>query len=208
MIVSGVLRPLCVVLAALFAAPCGFAQAPLPATPTAPPAVAGQPLSIAVLEGKDAVNSIPLLRSVAPVVEIRDQNDFPVEGATVVFTLPEQGPGGTFAGGGTSFSTRSDSHGQATPPPIVPRLAGKFEIKVSATAGDRKGETLIAQTNSTGTYSGPALSGGRPFYRKKLTWIVAGSAAAAVILVIALTHHSGSGSSTAVVITPGVPVFQ
>ena len=207
MIISGVVRPLCIVLTILIATPCGFAQAPPPAPGTSAPTVAAPPLNIAVLEGKNAVNSVSLLRSVAPVVEIRDQNDFPVEGATVVFTLPEQGVGGTFAGDGTSFSTRSDSHGQASAPPIVPRQAGKFQIKVAATAGDRKGEVVITQTNAMGAYVGPPVPG-RPFYKKKLTYVIAGGAVAAIILAITLTHHSGSGSSNTIVITPGTPVFQ
>jgi hypothetical protein len=208
MIITGAARPLCIVLTILIATPCGFAQAPPPAGGTASSIVAGPPLNIGILEGKDAVNSISLLRAVAPVVEIRDQNDFPVEGATVVFTLPAQGTGGTFAGAGTSFSTRSDSHGQAAAPPIVPRLTGKFQIKVTASAGDRKGEAVINQTNTMGAYVGPALPG-RPFYKKKLTYVIAGGAVAAVILAIVLTHHSGSGSSSnTIVITPGTPVFQ
>jgi hypothetical protein len=223
MTLSGAARTLCVILAAILAVPSGFAQAtPAPATPAqaipaqatpgqAVPAPAPSPLTstlgITVLEGKNAVNSIPLLRSVAPVVEIRDSNDFPVEGAAVVFTLPQAGTGGTFAGGSTSFSTRSDSHGQAAAPPVVPKAAGKFQINVAASIGDRKGEIVISQTNSAGTYSGPPLAS-RPFYKRKLTWLIAGGAVAAIILVIVFTHHSGSSSGNEVVITPGAPVFQ
>ena len=212
MISPGVTRPLSLALAILLATPFGFSQAPVPAAappsatlPSAAPASAGT-LKIVVLEGNNAVNSISRLRSVAPVVEIRDQNDFPVEGATVVFTLPAQGTGGSFAGSGTSFSTRSDSHGQATSPPIVPRSAGKFEIAVAASTADRKGEAVIPQTNSTGAYTGPPLPG-RPWYKKRVTWYVAGGVVAAAVIVIVLTRGS-KASSTPVVITPGSPVFQ
>jgi hypothetical protein len=222
MTLSGAARTLCVILAGLMAVPSGFAQAPpapaaatpspAPAAPTplprpAPPSPLTSTLGITVLEGKNAINSIPLLRSTAPIVEIRDSNDFPVEGATVVFTLPEAGTGGTFAGGSTSFSTRSDSHGQAAAPPVVPKAAGKFQINVTASIGDRKGETVISQTNSTGTYTGPPVAG-RPFYKRKLTWLIAGGAVAAIVIVVVLTHHSGSSPPTDVVITPGAPVFQ
>lgn len=48
-------------------------------------------------EGDKAVNFLPLLRTVVPVFAIQGRNDFPVEGATGVFTLPASGPGGTFA---------------------------------------------------------------------------------------------------------------
>jgi hypothetical protein len=151
------------------------------------------------------VNSISMLRATAPVVEIRDQNDFPVEGATVVFDLPEQGTGGTFTGGATSFTTRSDAHGQATSPLIIPRLAGKFSIKITATAGDRRGEALVTQTNSTGLYAGPAIPP-KHWYKKKRNWAIGAAAVAAVVVVVAVTGKSGSSSQ--IVISPGTPVFH
>jgi hypothetical protein len=162
------------------------------------------PLTVAVLEGNNIINSVSTLRAVAPVVEIRDQNDFPVEGATVVFELPAQGTGGTFTGGATSFTTRSDSHGQATSPLIIPRLTGKFSIRITATAGDRKGETMVAQTNSTGTYVGPTVPP-KHWYAKKRTWFIVGGAVAATVLVLVFTGSSGTSQ---IVISPGTPVFH
>jgi hypothetical protein len=203
MISPVLLRPLCICLSLLIAAPSALAQvAPAPAP-------AGAPLTIAVLEGNKTVNSLSLLRSIPPVVEVRDQNDFPVEGATVVFTLPEEGPGGIFAGGGSTFSTRSDSHGQATTPAIVPKGEGKFEIKVSATSGNRKGDGTIVQTNATGEYSGPTIAP-RPWYKKRAIWIVAGGAVAGGIAALVLTRSSSSTttSGNTISITPGPPVFH
>ncbi|MGD1073250.1 MAG: hypothetical protein ABSB15_24315 [Bryobacteraceae bacterium] len=211
MINSPFARFVCIVLSFLIAAPCGFGQAPpsgAPPTSVIPPpqqsSLAGTSLIVGILEGDKAVNSLPLLRMVAPVVEIRDRNDFPVEGATVVFTLPASGPGGTFAGGGTSFTTRSDARGQAAAPAIVPRLVGKFEIKVSATLGTRTGEAVITQTNSAQAH--PESTAQRHWYKNKWVWVAAGGGAAGVIAAVLLTRHSGSG--TTVTITPGSPVFQ
>jgi hypothetical protein len=205
---SGAARPLCAILALIVAAPSGLAEDQAPPSQAAPRQQApGPALNIAILEGNNAVNSVSLLRSVAPVVEIRDQNEFPVEGATVVFTLPAQGPGGTFTGGGTTFTTRSDARGQAAAPLIVPRMEGRFEIRVTATAGDRRGEASIVQTNSAGTYVGPSIAP-RPWYRKWKVWAIIGGAAVAGGVAVAVTRGSGSKSSGSVVITPGVPVFQ
>ena len=94
-------------------------------------------------------------------------------------------------------------------PPIVPRNAGKFQIKVAASAGDRKGEAVISQTNATGDYTGPVVPA-RPLYKKKLTWLLVGGAVAAAVIVIVVTRHSSSSSnsSNTVVITPGTPVVQ
>jgi hypothetical protein len=210
MINPGAARPLCLLLAVLIAVPSGFAQAPKPPA-TLPPApeAAGAPLTIAILEGNNAINSISLLRAVAPVVEIRDPNDFPIEGATVVFTLPGQGPGGTFADGAPSFSTRSDSHGQAAAPLFVPKLAGKFQIKVTAVAGTRKGDVVINQTNSAGEYSGPPLPK-KPFYKKRLTLALIGGVVVAGVVVLLVTRSSSSSSNSpsTISVTPGPPVFH
>jgi hypothetical protein len=210
-------RLFCIFLSCLIAAPFGFAQGPPAPVPTtsraapaaplpAPPNQAAGPLTVVILEGDKAVNSVPLLRSVAPIVEIRDQNDFPVEGVTVVFTLPAQGPGGTFAGGGATFTARSDSRGQAAAPAIVPRVAGKFEIKVSATLGARTGDAVIAQTNSTLARFGPDRAA-HHWYKNKWVWIAAGGGVAVIVTVILVTG-GGSSKGNTITITPGTPVFQ
>jgi len=213
MIRESIAHPLCAILIVLLAAPSGFAQAPPAPAPVvpAPPAAAvqpapGTPLSITILEGNNIVNSIPLLRSVAAAVEVRDSNDFPVEDASITFTLPAQGPGGTFALGGKTFSTRSDARGQAIAPLVVPAGAGKFQIAVTATLGDRKGDAVVNQTNSEGAYVGPPLPP-PAWYKKKVFWVVTGATVAAVVLIIVLRHNSKSTNNT-VVVTPGAPVFQ
>src|SRR5215471_10153645 len=104
-------RCLCWILAFLLTAASVFSQpSQVPAAPQAVPSRLG----ITVLEGENAVNSISLGSSVTPVIEVHDSNDFPLEGAIVVFALPANGPGGSFPGNQTSYTTRSDSRGQAT----------------------------------------------------------------------------------------------
>ena len=56
-------------------------------------------LRVYVLEGKAAVNFIPSRKGTTPVVEVRDENELPVENASVEFRLPENGSGGEFEGG-------------------------------------------------------------------------------------------------------------
>jgi len=221
MITPGIARPLCLVLASIIAMPAGFGQSPpgpqasqTPAQPPQAPPPPVQPpapralvpgLTLSVIEGANAVNSISLLRSVAPVVEVQDANSFPVEGAVVSFTLPGQGPGGTFLNGRNTFTTRSDAHGQAAAPFTMNSTPGKFQIVVTATLGDRKGETTVTQTNTAGVYVGPALPK-RSWYKKWPAWAIAGGVVAGAI-VWAVTRNSGS-SATPVTITPGAPVFQ
>jgi hypothetical protein len=192
-----------------------LAQTPPPPQPRTPAAQAtGQAeriqtvptaLRILVLEGGNVMNSIPLGRAVPPVVEVRDANDFPVEGATVVFVLPETGPGGTFPGNQTTLTARTTSQGQATAPFLINGVLGRFEIKVTATSSGRKGEATITQTNSNGAYIGPMIAA-TPWYKKKLTWMLIGGAAGGGILAWRLTSGSSSVSPT-LVVTPGGPVF-
>src|SRR5579863_5849082 len=56
-------------------------------------------LSIVILEGEGAINNIKQRTAREPIVRVEDENHKPVAGAAVVFTLPSQGAGGTFAGG-------------------------------------------------------------------------------------------------------------
>jgi hypothetical protein len=217
-------HPVCAFLITLLAAQSGFGQVPsaspspsaqvppgqapaappvgaIPAPAPAPPKGAGTGLGIVVLEGNNSINSTSLGRSVAATVEIRDSNDFPVEDATVTFTLPAVGTGGTFAPGGRTFQTRSDARGQAIAPFVVPVGLGKFRIAVSATAGDRKGEGFVTQTNSAGSYVGPPLPP-KPWYLNRKIWLFAGAGIVGIILLVELR-----GGSKPVVITPGTPVF-
>lgn len=205
MIVPGIARPLCAILAAILAAPLGSAQAPQQASQPVAPQSVPSVLKIIVLEGNNATNSIPLGRPVTPIIEVRDENDFPVEGATVVFTLPETGPSGVFPGSRTALTTRSDARGQAAAPFMVNATAGRFRIQITATAGNRKGEASIDQTNTTGAYIGPAIKK-KPWYKKWQIWAIAGAAAGAGIAV-AVTRGGSSSSSSGITISSGGVVF-
>jgi len=199
-------RSLSLLLAGLMCgAPCGLSQSAQPpsasATAGASDPVASE-LRLRALEGDNVVNSTSLGRAVAPVVEVRDENEFPVEGASVTFSVHEVGPGGTFPGGSHSFTVNSNAQGQATCP-FRPNLEpGKFKFTVVATSGARKGQIVLTQTNSNSGYVG-RVEPRRPLYKKWYFWAIVGGAAAAGVAVWA-TNRS---SSTTVVITPGGPVF-
>ena len=205
MIFPGIARPLCAILSALMAAPFAYAQAPQQAPAAAPTQSLPSSLQIIVLEGNNAINSIPLARPVTPIIEVRDENDFPVEGAIVVFTLPATGPGGVFPGNKTSLTTRSDARGQAAAAFVLNGSPGKFRIQVTATAGNRKGETWIDQTNTTTAYLGPAVVH-KPWYKNWKIWAIVGGAAV-VGGTVALTRGGSTSSSPGITITSGGPVF-
>lgn len=151
----------------------------LMALPTVAQTVSTGPrLRIVALEGNNATNYIGVQSSTAPVVEVRDESDRPIEGATVVFKLPTTGPGGTFEGGLAVQTKTTDSRGQAgaTGYTINDR-AGSFVIEVNATYQNRAGRLLIKQTNSASGI--PPELGGTPKKSSKKKWIIFAIAAGA-----------------------------
>lgn len=181
----------------------GFSQVPAPTAVTLPPAK----LTILILEGANAVNSIPNRNATFPVVEVRDENNLPVEGADVVFELPATGPGGSFPNQKQSYSGRTNVQGQVSAPYIMNATPGPFPIKVTATIGNRSGQTTISQTHSMQTPEEMAVKKKR-WYKDWRWWAVAGAGAAtAIILTTTLGDDSGAlnpGNST-IIISPGNP---
>lgn len=186
--------------------PCGLAQSPQPPAPakatTTAPDLTFSELKIRVLEGDNVINSISLGRSIPPVIEVLDQNGFPVEGASIVFSAPERGPGGTFPGGAHSFTVNSNAQGQATCPFRPNDEPGKFTLTVVATSGTRTGRAMITQTNSTSQYAGRVVPP-RPLYKRWYFWAIIAGAAGTGIGVRAANRSE----HTTIVITPGGPVF-
>lgn len=109
---------------------------------------AGRSLNIFVLVGNRAVNSIHSRFATAPVIEVRDEQNLPIQGAEVVFQLPAVGPSGFFTGQKLTWAGRTDANGQAVPAGFSPNHEpGRFGIRVTASYGGRVAHAIIAQTN-------------------------------------------------------------
>lgn len=197
-------------------------QAAAPAAPKqASQLVDQQPkgtLKINVLEGEGARNSIRNRTSVAPIVEVRDAADKPVTGAEVVFQLPLAGPGGMFNGWLRSQTVRTDEAGKATVTGYTPNTeAGRYNIKVTATAGSQTGSAVIAQINvesGAATSAAEAAKGGTmpappAAMKKALPWRILGPVIGAAALggVVAAVRGGkdspASAASTPVSISAG-----
>ena len=166
-------------------------------------------LKIYVLAGQNAINSIPERHITIPVVEIRDENDLPVEGADVLFELPPSGPGGSFPDNQRVRTARTNIQGQASAPFLIGPAPGSFFINAKAKRGTRYGEAVISQTNSTlPIKQAEDAARPHPWYKSWKVWTIAGAGAAAAGLAIALTGGSGSTSSSApptITISAGSP---
>ena len=156
------------------------------------PAIAADPdsLSIRIIEGQGAINNVRTHTARAPVIEVRNQQNMPVSGASVTFQAPFTGPGGAF-GSERVLVTQTDSEGRAIGRGLVPNgVTGPFEIHVTASFNSKVASSAIRQINASPSESRSS---------KKLWWITLAAGAAAGG-VLAATH--GHGSSTGV---PQVP---
>ena len=199
------------------AAPPPANAAPQAATPPAPQANTTPqptaPLIILVLVGQDAVNNVRMPAPADLAVEVRDQNDQPLEGATVSFQLPLMGPSGAFEGGVRNKELRTNVAGQVSTSYTPNTETGRFTIQVKATIGGQTGMATILQRNATESVSSTAQGAKTQSWigRHKLLVVLIGAAVVGGVLVAVLTRgHSSSSSSggPAVTITPGVPTVS
>jgi hypothetical protein len=165
-------------------------------------------LKILILEGQNAINSTERGMATAPVIEVRNQDDRPVEGASVTFRLPPKGPGGFFPGQQLSRTVLTNVQGQAIGSGLVPNQeSGRFRIHVTATASNRMGETDIVQTNTPREF----VVAQEPVKKKKWKkWALIGGAGVGVVVAVILLTRKGStpaSSLPSVTINAGPPVI-
>ncbi|MFN7923980.1 MAG: hypothetical protein U0Q16_28015 [Bryobacteraceae bacterium] len=154
------------------------------------------PLKIRPTRGDGAFNNLKSGLGQELEVEVRDENDRPVSGAEVTFLVPIGGAGGSFPGSGSTYKTTTDESGAAKAPALrLNPVEGRFNIKVTATKGDRTGTAVLSQvsTSAGGAVGKPGIGKGR------LLLGVAGTAASVGILLA--TRSGGGGSSS----TPARP---
>jgi len=79
---------------------------------------------------------------------VEDDNNQGIPGAVVTFLLPERGAGAMFGDGASSLTLTTDDRGEATARGLrANRVAGAFQIRVSASKAGRTATTSITQTN-------------------------------------------------------------
>jgi hypothetical protein len=166
------------------------------------------PLKIVVVEGEGAINSISERTARAPLVRVEDDDGEPMSGVTVTFTLPEMGPGGFFATGGSTYTTTTDEKGIATARGLRPNnVAGRFQIRVRASKAGQSASAVVNQINAA-----PAVEARRGS-RKFLYLGLAAAAAVGTVVAVSAGGGGSSGGSTlppggsGAVVTPGSPVF-
>jgi len=170
----------------------------------------GDPKSLhfKVVEG-DGATYAPGSRATRGIgVVVLDENERPVEGATVGFALPMNGPGGEFASGAKTEIITTKGDGAATAWGMRwNRTAGPFEIRVSAVKGAAKASIAVTQylsglPQSSSVATAPSGGGGS----HKWLWIVLAGAAAAGGAGFAMKGGSSGGASSATVAPTGLQI--
>jgi hypothetical protein len=207
---------LAIVLAVLLVIPAELAaqngtpaaQAPASAKPIAAlPTV--RDLKVLPLAGNGEMNDLER-RIMAPlVVQVKDQNDRPVEGADVIFRFPPNGPGAVFPGQKYAQKVRSNNQGQAAAVGwAANNQAGSFDVHITATYGEQIGEATISMTNVTRITSDliKRTQKQKTFWSSRLFKIclIAGGAGLAAGIVLATR---GSSSSPTITISTGSPTI-
>jgi hypothetical protein len=162
----------------------------------------GPKMRIVILEGEWAINTIRQRTAREPIVRVEDENGRPVAGAMVLFTLPENGAGASFADGSKTLIAYTDANGKAKARGLKPNeVAGDFQILVDATAKGSKASAVINQSN---VLTAPAGTGG---ISRKLIAILAIAGGAVAAGVVAATSGNGNESapSPTATITAGSP---
>ena len=102
-------------------------------------------LRIVVIEGEDSVNIIGQGTAVPTVVEVRDRNDLPVSGASVVFLLGDGGTA-TLNAGLSQVTVATNALGQAAVT-VNPIATGTVQLQLSAAFQGQTATAVLTQTN-------------------------------------------------------------
>ena len=160
-------------------------------------------LNIVIVEGEGAVNNARQRVARDPMVQVEDENRKPVAGAVVVFLLPNQGAGASFANGARSLTMLTDSNGQAVARGMqANKLSGQYQMRVTASANGQTTSVSMNMTNGVVAGAGAAAGLGAV----KWLLIVGAIGGAAVGAGIALSNGGGTPARpNPTVIAPGTP---
>jgi hypothetical protein len=161
-------------------------------------------LTIRVTEGGGEVYPVGSRATRGLTVLVTDETGRPVEGATVSFSLPAEGPGGVFSSGGRSEIAATHADGRAAVWGMRwNHTAGPFEIRITAVKGQARAAVVSAQSLSNAPEARDAAAGKIHAARgsHKLLWIslaVAGAAAVGVAGIGARKSSAADASSASV----------
>ncbi len=148
-------------------------------------------------------------------VQVTDETGKPVAGASVSFHLPDEGPGGAFAGGMHTDIAITSADGKATASSVLwDRTPGQVSLRITAAKDQVRAGAVISMYLSDAPVSTAKPAGGG---RHKGKWlaiglVVGGAAATGLALGWATSSGSSSGStpttSTSTPVQIGTPTIS
>ena len=164
-------------------------------------------LQLRVVQGEGTVYAAGSRATRGVVVQVTDETGKPVEGATVSFRLPDQGPSGQFASGQRTEIVTTNASGQAEVWGMQwGRDTGAFEMRITAAVGDVRGSVvcpLYLSAAAVLTQSRDAAPEHKLGHSKTKLWIAIGLAAAAGVAVVGV---AGSKAPAAAAAAPGAQI--
>jgi hypothetical protein len=151
-----------------------------------------------VVEGEGTTYATGSRATRGLTVLVTDESGKPVEGATVSFQLPDEGPGGSFTGGSRTQVVTTQADGRATVWGMQwNKTPGALEIRVTATKNQARAGLVSTQYLSDS--AGPKSGGTGNFQATHHTtrWLLVGAAVGAVAAA-GLVYGRAEASKTSV----------
>jgi hypothetical protein len=165
-------------------------------------------LNIRIVDGEGQKYAMGSRATRSVSVQITDDSGKPVEGATVTFLLPEQGPGGVFANGTKTEVTSSRADGTAQVWGMQwNHTPGSFEIRITAAKEDVHAGTVcpLSLADFADIQAANAVSAKHSGH--KWLWIALG-AGAAVGAGLAVHSFASSPAEVANTVKIGAPTIS
>jgi hypothetical protein len=160
-------------------------------------------MNLVVVEGEGQSNNIGQHARRPPLVRVEDENHRPIVGAAVIFTLPTEGATGDFGNGSKTFTTITDSQGEAAGKGLkLNQLPGKLPIYVNASYRGLTAKATI--TEYVVAPPGAKVGGGGGSGKLILVLAIIGAAAAGGAYYA--THRGGAAAPVTTVVAAPTPI--
>jgi hypothetical protein len=150
-------------------------------------------IKIVVVEGEGAINNVGQRSTRNPVIRVQDENDKPIAGAVVVFSLPTEGASGFFSNGDKTLIVTTDARGEGAASGLrVNEIPGRLQVHVNASYRGQTARVNITQFSMAvpGKRAGAGGGGGS---RTALVVLALVGTAAAGGAAFALRNKNGAG---------------
>ncbi len=160
-------------------------------------------LQIRVIEGEGVAYPLGGRATRGVTVQVTDETGRPIEGASVSFRLPEEGPSGSFSNGSRTEIATTKGDGKASAWGMQwNRTEGSFEIRITAVKGQARAGTVCAVYLSRLTAESGSSSPVKLGRNHKWMWITLAVAGAAGAVVAAAALGGKASTPIGPAVTP------